>query len=580
MAPLSHSAELGRRRSLCRGSSSSRPAPSITTTLPPMHDEMDESGVDSTDKHEHEEVCLPFALLGEEYCDDTPTRSASTVTPLSVVPSSIESDEHNRSRESLTSGSSLRKEASVSLTSSLRSTQTQTTTTEEYDADSAHSCASREYMANSLLRTADSNYLDTAASMLLFGANWSSSTVPHGWDIHHHEGAVSSTNVDVLTAPISNGTGVNGAPTTTTTTTTAIRGGHSSEQSNEPQRPQLSVLIPGSVQSFTTVPLSGTASKFRDWGYATTQANNSLDCTTVNQSHSAVLWRSSHGTILPVASSGYWQNERRMASLAGATVNRLSPTSFRISIDLAVDCTVSKVIEVIGNPDRLPLWYDAVTAATELPSSSSSSLSSSWSTTGVVVISRSSEEEGSSTKPSTATTAREVGRATREGEWIEATTTKALVSPFQNSAVVTVHQTFQNVKQWFGFPSYGRIVMFVEPSRAQVGFTIGPFPGGVNVSHTITVQSVAERKVRITNTVQLQCENEEEDVYCGCWTMIRRLFQPTLEAYMDQTLCSMARLRFVVEQGDEMIPGGYEPPSSPNRWQDDNDDSPNVALLS
>jgi hypothetical protein len=87
--------------------------------------------------------------------------------------------------------------------------------------------------------------------------------------------------------------------------------------------------------------------------------------------------------------------------------------------------------------------------------------------------------------------------------------------------------------------------------------TIGTFAGGVEVSHKLKIEQVSDRKVRIFDDVRLK--RESGDMSCGCWEAFEKAFLPTVDDYMDQVLSSMARLRFLVENGETN--SGYMPPT-------------------
>ena len=228
--------------------------------------------------------------------------------------------------------------------------------------------------------------------------------------------------------------------------------------------------------------------------------------------------------------------ERRMASLAGATATRTSDASFTVAVELSSSSpsssseqqhTVRDVMDVVGNPDWLPLWCDAI------PS---------------LIITSSSEgaagRETNNTRPD----------RQYEGEWIEATTT-TLIPPNNTSCL---YHSSRLVRKVLGFPMYGSIVMFVERQRGQMGLTMGPFAGGVTVSHKLRVEPLLSNRFRIVDQVQLQ--RQDEASFCGLWDAMSRVILPTVDDYMDQVLSSMARLRFLVENGGETA--GYMPPTA------------------
>jgi hypothetical protein len=184
-------------------------------------------------------------------------------------------------------------------------------------------------------------------------------------------------------------------------------------------------------------------------------------------------------------------------------------------------------MEVIGNPNLLKMWCDPI--QTLLVTSSS---------------------DGTRNSSSSVTTEGNRGRE-YEGEWIEATTT-ALESPPSNMGLI--YSAGQSVLETIGFVTYGRITMFVERRRGQVGLTVGPFSGGIHAAHTISVFEEGGQ-IRIVDRVRLNKEEEEVSIarifLCG---MLDSCFSscllPSIGGYLDQVTSSMARLRILVETSE------------------------------
>lgn len=100
-----------------------------------------------------------------------------------------------------------------------------------------------------------------------------------------------------------------------------------------------------------------------------------------------------------------------------------------------------------------------------------------------------------------------------------------------------------------GFPSYGKITMFVERLRGQVGLTIGPFSGGVVASHTIKIQDDGP-VVSVVDRVRLSRDEEYCMCCCGLCDPVKRCFMPRMADHMEQVMSSMLRLRVLVEHGE------------------------------
>jgi hypothetical protein len=245
-------------------------------------------------------------------------------------------------------------------------------------------------------------------------------------------------------------------------------------------------------------------------------------------------------TIVPaVVDSLHMSEPRRLAHLAGATVTTLGDRAFRVSIEVSAPGGVSQVLHVLSQPHVLAQWCDPVESlvVVRTSGSNSSSLSGSDNTT---LPSRSTNNIITAQLRAPA------------DEWIEATTCAPLVVPRTTSCIVRAHSALATL---LGFPTYGKVHMFVERTRGRVGITLGPFPGNVQVVHQLVVEEEQLPLVgrwRIVNQVRLQPYGTTSDIgtssYCGVWDVLERCFLPTVDDYMDQVLSSMARLRFLIEQ--------------------------------
>lgn len=207
-------------------------------------------------------------------------------------------------------------------------------------------------------------------------------------------------------------------------------------------------------------------------------------------------------------------------------------TSFEVSMDITSDLTVQDVMNVLGNPDLLKLWCDPIQSL-------------------IVTSSTDATRDSPNTRQPEADRGREY-----EGEWIEATTT-ALESP--PSAVGFLFGAGQSVLQSLGFASYGKITMFVERRRGQVGLTVGPFQGGIHAAHTINVFE-ENGAVRIVDRVRLSHDEHETTLagmfLCGAFgACLDSCLLPPLGSYMEQVKTSMGRLRLLVDN-ERRAPGG------------------------
>jgi len=458
------------------------------------------------EEQEHDE--LPFALAASR-CEkgertscavlDGKAPSAieySLASPVSIHGSVDTAALHESS--CLSAGSS----QPPGLDSSIVSSPGSTFVGDEEESSSTYTSGS---FADSSLLQPDSQFLDAAASLL----NSSSRMRPWGQSQAHNE-PLSGTLTESSTRPVIDHQ-ADDAPQTTTKT---------------PQHLP-SLLEDQSLACSTTRSARQRLSpSHQQESVAQLKQQNSEEPTgRVNEEEWEPLYGS--GTIISAAppapdSSVYRSDERRMASLAGATACRTGDYAFRVSVDLSAGaaCTARDVMDILGNPDLLRLWCDPVRD---------------------LVITKSSEGSRNATDV--------YGRREYDGEWVEATTSQLMVPRNTNC----MYATSRSISTALGFPTYGKITMFVERQRGQVGLSIGPFPGNIEVSHNIQVFEV-NGKLRIQDDVRLQKDDSNDGLtFCGIFDLFEKLFLPKVDDYIDQVLSSTARLRFLIEKCESSI---------------------------
>ena len=222
-------------------------------------------------------------------------------------------------------------------------------------------------------------------------------------------------------------------------------------------------------------------------------------------------------SAVPMMSLSPSHEDRSMSAGRSIQATRLGENTFQVSMQIDPPCTVRDVMDVVGNPDLLRLWCDPIRA---------------------LVVTKSSEGAQSATNRG--------GNREYEGEWIEATTS-TLVSPSKHSSCL--YSLGQMIYTSLGFPNYGKITLFVERLRGQVGLTIGPFSGGIVASHTIKVQDDGP-VVSVVDNVRLSRDEENCMCCCGLCEPIKRCFMPRMAGHVEQVLSSMMRLRVLVEHGE------------------------------
>jgi hypothetical protein len=201
-------------------------------------------------------------------------------------------------------------------------------------------------------------------------------------------------------------------------------------------------------------------------------------------------------------------------------------------------------MNIVSNPNNLQLWYDPIQT--------------------LVVTSRSNEEDNEDGLGNGTGSAGSHGSSDRqyEGEWIEASTT-ALTSP--PCIVGPLYELESTLRESLGVGSYGLITIFVEKTNGKVTLTVGPFPGGIHVRHTISVSCSEEQErnhhhhhggggggVKIVDRVKLETREEDASTFQNTVSlggMLNSCMLPPLASYMQQVKNSMAKLLLLVESG-------------------------------
>lgn len=219
----------------------------------------------------------------------------------------------------------------------------------------------------------------------------------------------------------------------------------------------------------------------------------------------------------------------------------LDPSSFEVSMTLD-SCNFQDVMNIIGNPELLRLWFEPIYNRK-------------------IVITKCSE--GALNRSSNQVRYNET-RADYEGEWIEATVTD-LVSPPSVSTLVC--NTKKGLWESIGFPSYAKLNIFAERQKGRVSLNIGPFPGDVTISHTITVNDQMyhdEKRISINDTVRLSHDKGNVELLWGIFDCVENCFLPTIVGYMEQAVSSLKKLSVLVDNG-----GRFDQSGPQYSWQND-----------
>jgi hypothetical protein len=514
-------------------------------------------GDEEPDDHsttEHDEECLPFALIPEVTAPQTPLHPSEPIQKSTITSPTSPLDFHHHHE-----GSSHTHVSGGSCPPALASSTISVPT--DGESQTSASAVSAEFGAShcSLLPSGSvqlnlgSQYLDTAASLLQPNPNSNSSLMSGSLFQLQPKGTSSSTIFQQAEHSSS-------APTSAMTPiTTTEPGPRSPDQSvgfsqlmqeadNKHDVPTAATAANRSIGSISRLPVLPEEQSVLSSDSLILSSYHFLPNTGPTSPLSAAPLSSSFSAGTNVTASNSMSAERRMASLAGATAKQTGINSFSVTVDIAATRTggtgthnaAQDVMDILGNPDLLKLWCDPIHA---------------------LVITKSSEgaqnaaNRGHLQQQNQHQHQRQTSDREYEGEWIEATT-PALEAPKAGY----MQRASSMLAFYLGFPTYGKVTMFVERQRGRVGLTVGPFCGGIEVSHNLKILSEEDGgKIRIVDDVKLRrlgsdgssSTDDDESHFCGVVDILEKCYLPRLDDFMDQVLSSMARLRFLVEKGEE-----------------------------
>ncbi len=269
----------------------------------------------------------------------------------------------------------------------------------------------------------------------------------------------------------------------------------------------------------------------------------------------------------PIPNSTY----ERVTPISGGTYNRSRPVledisthSFRVSITTSPGIDLRDAFDVVSNPELLRHWCESIDALVVVDhkggSSPTSSMYASKEEMKIQFVERPIEEfDDDMIVPPAEAQRSPRPRPDREyeGEWIQASTS-SIISPQSHSNIID--DCVKKTRDIFGFPYYGTVSMFIERNLYRVGFTVGPFKGGITLSHKLELKNDETHGVIITDEVKVMTnEGEEEDVessYCTCFEPLQGLvsewLSPGMDGYVDQTQQSLLNLVWLIEKGGVM----------------------------
>jgi hypothetical protein len=208
--------------------------------------------------------------------------------------------------------------------------------------------------------------------------------------------------------------------------------------------------------------------------------------------------------------------------------------TLEVSVTLDRPLSVDDVMRVVGNPNLLQNWLEPI------PS--------------LVVTSISGDGVGTdSFRGSAATTpSREY-----EGKWIEAVLPMGVITPAPSSSVTSyLHAAKHAMRQTLGVPSSGHLSMFVEGKRHRASFTLGPFPGDMFATHSLSARDDGNGHVCVLSRVRFK-HGEDSDTLSNStsshvWGSLKRCWLPSVVDYAEQARVSMGRLSVLVHESVTM----------------------------
>jgi len=260
-------------------------------------------------------------------------------------------------------------------------------------------------------------------------------------------------------------------------------------------------------------------------------------------------------------------------------VERLSSKSFQVSLSVNTNVTIREAMDVVCNPDMLRLWLESIDAlvVTDQKGGTGSktkySMSSADLESELMYQETSLDDLGDSVivppaiavrNPHKSSIERSRTREEYDGEWIVASTSE-IIPPLTHTNMV--ENCVRKTRELFGFNQYGSVSMFIERNLDQVSFTVGPYKGGVSLSHKIMVRGLDsdDHGLRIIDEVKIvegsgMIGDEYSKTFCSCLESVKEVlsgwFEYSIDGYVEQTQRSLINLIDLIERGGENS-GGY-----------------------
>ena len=246
-------------------------------------------------------------------------------------------------------------------------------------------------------------------------------------------------------------------------------------------------------------------------------------------------------------------------------VNRHSSHSFCVSVILEnYNSSAKEVMDVVCNPDMLRFWDESIEnlvvtshkgGAGKLHPATSRDRETMYQEPNledfdddlIVAPGISVEHINQAIQASQSQSQKQ--REQYDGEWVEASTSE-IRNPISHSSIV--EDCVRKTRNILGFAQYGSVTMFIERNLSQVSFTVGPFKGGISLSHKIMVHEdklgvnglVLQDEVKVIDP--LTDSDRESTNMCSCFENIKEVwsewFSPSIEGYISQTRKSMFNL--------------------------------------
>ena len=120
---------------------------------------------------------------------------------------------------------------------------------------------------------------------------------------------------------------------------------------------------------------------------------------------------------------------------------------------------------------------------------------------------------------------------------------------------MSLYNIWRTLKSYFGFTTNGKLTLFVEHRRSQIGLTLAPV-GGCEVNHILSFSQVGDDVyVKDTLCISPRMDSRGRNNFCLCipYDTIRQYLLPDIRSHMTQTLNSLENLQQLILYGEQSV---------------------------